>query len=965
VLGLWHFRRGLALARQDISQRRWTAAAQRLETLGPLGTLWGGDEAAYLLGLSEWNAGKRQSALEAFRKIPAGSRFEASAAAFQAEALVMEWQFRAAEERLLRVMRPGRIEQATVRAMLVKLARMELRLVEVRTWLREEFVETDNPVGLLRELWLLDRGRAPMQAIKENLEEALRRSPDDDRVWLGLGRAATLEGQFDQASAWLRRCSDRSPQDRAVLRAWRDWGRASGSVKEVAWVLAGQLAAELDPVERLADRAWMAQRQGCNEEERRALECWLQREPHNPEALERLGTLTAAAGESARAAELRQRKARVDDALAAYQRQIEGQQRFSGFADRLRMAQLAEKAGRPFDSTCWCSLADRLEPGNTEVMAIRARLDGPLDTLPCEGAELAWHERNQHAVEPVPDRPVVLRPTKVEFRDDAQRAGLDFRLVNGETAIRQLPTIMSGGVGLLDYDGDGWVDVFCVQGSDFPPDPANSLSGDRLFRNRRDGTFEDVTDSSGIAGFPRGYGHGVAMGDYDNDGLPDLLITRWRSYALYHNRGDGTFEDVTEPAGLGGDRNWPTSAAFADLDGDGDLDLYVCHYLKWDAEDPKICRDSASQAYLACRPTDFVALPDHVFRNDGGHFVDVSAPAGISDQDGRGLGVVAVDVDGDRRVDLFVANDTSANYLFRNLGGFRFEEVAHAAGVAGNAAGGYQAGMGVACGDLDGDGRPELVVTNYYGESTSLFQNLGGGLFSDQTTASGLAIPSRHLLGFGASFLDANNDGHLDLLTANGHVNRIPGSPAEMPVQLLLGDGVRLSDSHGSSDQALAMPRMGRGLAVGDLDNDGRLDALVVNQKGPLAYLHNQTRDGGRFVMFKLEGTRSNRDGVGARVSVLAGGRRHHGWRLGGGSYQSASDGRLHFGLGTAERLEAVEVAWPSGRVDNYGNLAADAGYLLREGSGKAEPLRGFRLREFRADRSMPKRGGRPAPSDR
>jgi len=232
-------------------------------------------------------------------------------------------------------------------------------------------------------------------------------------------------------------------------------------------------------------------------------------------------------------------------------------------------------------------------------------------------------------------------------------------------------------------------------------------------------------------------GHGVAVGDFDNDGHPDLFVTRWRAYALYRNKGDGTFEDVTIPAGFGGDRDWPTSAAFADLDGDGDLDLYVCHYLRWDEHDRRPCADPSDPARYNCNPRDFPALPDHIFRNDGGRFVDVTAESGIVDRDGRGLGVVAADLDGDGLIDLFVANDTTANYLFKNLGGFRFAESAELAGVAANGQGGYQAGMGVTCGDLDGDGQPDLAVTNFYGESTTLFRNLGAGNFADHTARSG------------------------------------------------------------------------------------------------------------------------------------------------------------------------------------------------------------------------------------
>ena len=376
-----------------------------------------------------------------------------------------------------------------------------------------------------------------------------------------------------------------------------------------------------------------------------------------------------------------------------------------------------------------------------------------------------------------------------------------------------------------------------------------------------------MTGPSGIGAMAGGYGHGVAVADYDNDGRADLFVTRWRSYALYRNRGDGTFEDVTERAGLAGDRDWPTSAAFADLDNDGDLDLYVCHYLAWDEDDPRTCADPKDPTVYNCSPRDFEALPDHVFRNDGGRFVDVTAEAGIVDRDGRGLGVVAADLDDDGRVDLYVANDMTANFLFRNRGGFRFEEAAMAAGAAANANGGYQAGMGVACGDLDGDGRPDLAVTNFFGESTTFFRNLGGGAFGDHTAAIGLAAPSRYLLGFGVVFLDANDDGRLDLMTANGHVHDgRPQFPFAMPAQLLIGGaGGRLTDVSSEAGPPFQVLRMGRGLASGDLDNDGRVDALLLGQNEPLAYFHNRTEAAGHSVTFALEGRRlESRRGRGA-----------------------------------------------------------------------------------------------------
>ncbi len=416
-------------------------------------------------------------------------------------------------------------------------------------------------------------------------------------------------------------------------------------------------------------------------------------------------------------------------------------------------------------------------------------------------------------------------------------------------------------------------------------------------------------------------------------------MTRWRSYALYRNRGDGTFEDITDRSGLGGTRDWPTSAALADLDNDGDLDLYVCHYAAWDLDNPKICRDANKNAYLNCSPLVAEALPDHLFRNDGGRFVDVTAEAGIIDHDGRGLGVIAADLDEDGKVDLFVANDSSANFMFRNLGGMRFEEVGHESGVAGNASGAYQSGMGVAAGDVDGDGLIDLCVTNFYGESTTFFRNLGGGMFCDATEAVGLTVATRRLLGFGIALLDVDNDGLLDLASANGHVNDIrPNYPYRMPAQLLRGAARRLTDVSDSAGAPWQILRMGRGLATGDADNDGRQDVLILSHNESLAYLHNRS-DCGRFLTIRLQGRASNRDAVGAKVTVVAGGRRRVAYRVGGGSYQSSCDPRLHLGLGTADRVNLIEIVWPSGRVDRHRDLRANTGYLICEGDDSPRPL--------------------------
>ncbi len=827
------------------------------------------------------------------------------------------------------------------RRLLARLHWITGRHDEYRSFLRREFDHTRDPVETLRLLWSLDHEPYPIEGMRQTLEKAGSMAPDDDRVWIALADLATRSGRLDEANDRLTRCEQARPSDPSVWRARLEWAQAADRPDELLRA-AGHLPASGWPRGSLLKlRAWLAARRGDRRAEREALEQVIALDPEEAAGLERLADLAAEDGDRDRLAGLRRLKAARDAARDRYATLVHQLEPAPAPAD---LARAAEALGRRFDARAWWKLAARRDPsGRAEAEAALARLAQAEPESAPGGRSL----EDLLGPPPAPRKAStgLLGSLSVPaFTDDAERRGIAFTFDNGRTDLRQLPETMSGGVALLDFDGDGWLDIYAVAGGPFPPPSDHPPFGDRLFRNRGDGRFEDATVGSGLAALARGYGHGVAVGDYDNDGRPDLFVTRWRSYGLYHNRGDGRFEDATASAGLGGDRDWPTSAAWADLDNDGDLDLYVCHYLQWDPATAAPCHRVNSAETTYCNPRGFPALPDHVFRNDRGRFVDVTAEAGIVDLEGRGLGVVAADLDEDGRTDLFVANDTSANYFFRNLGGFRFVEEGVASGLATSAGGGYLAGMGVACGDYDGDGRLDLAVTNFFGESTTLYHNHGRGLFSDRSAAAGLAAPTRFVLGFGLAALDANNDGRLDLAQANGHVEDYrPTIPYAMPAQLFLGDASgRLIDVTDRAGAAWQVPRLGRGLAAGDLDNDGRIDLLLVAENAPLAILRNQADAENHFLMLALEGTASNRDAVGARVTVTASGRARVAVRFGGGSYLSASDSRLHFGLGPARVAECVEVRWPSGRRDCYHGLAADAGYRLIEGEPAPRPMTGF-----------------------
>ena len=383
------------------------------------------------------------------------------------------------------------------------------------------------------------------------------------------------------------------------------------------------------------------------------------------DAWDRLAELALLAGRKVEAEQFREKKAEFNALQQRYKKLLDRDDRATHAPELAAFLAQKTRYGR-IEARGWTLIAEgRAASGSLLSESNRTLVtDRPSETLAAAIENLA-HDSKAASSGP-PSTQIGRVP---EFRDDAEAAGLRFVHDNGHSRrAPPPPEAMCGGVGLLDFDGDGWLDAYLVQGGAFPPRESATSQGDRLFRNRGDGTFDDVTECSRIASFPGGYGHGVAVGDYDNDGRPDLFVTRWRSYALYRNKGDGTFEDATARAGLGGDRDWPTSAAFADLDGDGDLDLYVCHYLKYDETSPRRCSHPESPAKHECNPLDFDALPDHVFRNDAGRFVDITAAAGLVESAGRGLGVVAADFDGDDLIDLYVANDMSPNYLYRQPG---------------------------------------------------------------------------------------------------------------------------------------------------------------------------------------------------------------------------------------------------------------------------------------------------------
>lgn len=937
----WTRQRGLDRAESAMRQGRYDEAIARLRALSRHAP--DHPEIRYQLALASAQTGDTATALEALAAIPPTSDLRPQAALLLGPLALDAGALALAERYLLETYEQADLsdrQRGQIGLQLSTILQHQYRFDAVKRWLRRAVPHLDDPVTAL-QLHALGETAFANSEVEQRLLGLSKRRPDDQRIRLALARRALRQGELDEAQRQLAFCLQSKTNDHAVLQTQLEIAQARQDARAVRDLLEHLPADTLTTADLLRLKAWFAARIGEAEVERQAWSDLLDIAPTDARALSRLAELAAAEGDTEQARSLRDRKAKQDALLTRYRSQIRNPKLPE---DASALAHTAEALGRPFEARAWHALA---QERTFEFAEATDTLDPPVtrdspDKNKTRADLIAWIDQSRMVSGQESDSRLEEKRTRPIFVDRAELSGLTFTFDYGASVIRQLPETMCGGLALLDFDRDGWLDVFVLQSGPVEPGRDDGPStGDRLFRNQGDGTFLDVTESAGLPTAWQGVGNGVTVGDMDNDGYPDLFLTRLDHYTLYRNRGDGTFEDVTRAWNLDGPRDWPTSSAFADIDDDGDLDLYVCHYLAWDPRNPRTCRDPNTNAYTYCDVRLFPATHDRLFRNDGDRFVEVTDDAGIVDEDGRGLGVLAADLNRDSHIDFYVANDTTANFYFRNQGDGTFVEDGHLAGLAGDAGGGYQAGMGIAAGDLNHDGWLDLAVTNFLGESTTYYQNLGDDLFADRSQATGLYAASRNRLGFGVAFLDYDHDTHLDYMSVNGHVQEIQddGYPRRMPMQLLAGSSsLRWTDVSRGLDSPLATPRVGRGLVLGDLDRDGRLDALVLSYDRPLADLRNRTPSA-HMVNFLLEGTTSNRDAVGALVRIEAGHLVRHAQRVSGGSYQSTMSPELHFGLGTNERIDRIEIQWPSGTIDRIERLPADATYRIVEGSGRAERL--------------------------
>jgi enediyne biosynthesis protein E4 len=527
--------------------------------------------------------------------------------------------------------------------------------------------------------------------------------------------------------------------------------------------------------------------------------------------------------------------------------------------------------------------------------------------------------------------------------DIAASAGIEFTHVSSPD-LRYIMESMSGGVALIDYDRDGWPDIFFTNAPTVDMALHGRKARSALYHNNRDGTFTDVTDKAGV-GFPC-WANGAVVGDYNNDGWPDLLVTCYGGIVLYRNNGDGTFTDVTKAAGLSDDKLYATGAAFGDYDNDGFDDLFVAHYVDVDLQHLPVFGVGKTCKYLGidvqCGPRGLKGSPDNLYHNNGdGTFTDVSKVAGVDDPDNRfGLTAVWSDFDNDGNLDLFVTNDGQPNYLYKGDGKGQFQDVALASGVAENEDGVEQANMGLAIGDYLHTGRMNISISHFDNEYTVFYRNDGNMSFTDTSVAAGIMKETRGYVGWGDGFIDFANSGWTDFLQVDGHVYPQMAN-AQINARYLQTKLLFLNQRDGSfknitaqSGPALAIPQVSRGAAVGDLFNDGKVEAVIENLVDRPMILHPEGGPNNHWVTFQLEGTKSNRLALNARVRVIAGELTQLDEIRSGGSYLSQSDLRLHFGLGSHEHIDKVEIIWPDRTVETLQNLAVDRFYSVRQGSG-------------------------------
>jgi len=812
--------------------------------------------------------------------------------------------------------------------------------------LRAEFISTEVLILLGNHAAAIDQS--------EELRKFRKAAPDDVMPLLGEARLAIRRTRMADAKRLLKEVLAQAPNQ---IEAQAELGALLFSEADPElnqWLVEAAPACESHPDVWMTRGLWAKQRGDlCG-----AARCFweaISRDPAHQAATYQLAQALESLDDSATARRLSDRAARL--------------QQLAGLMDKLYFnrgnlnllrsaAELTESLGCAWEAWGWHRVILSVDPqaraSEESFRRLQAKLheEAPLvldSANPAKQIDLSDFALPRWDADIPTSKPATPELAKyhTRFAEAAASAGIDFRYFAGQInddGSRRMFQFTGGGVAVLDYDADGWPDLYLAQGCRWPPVAGQTEHLDRLYRNRGDETFEDVTAQSRLA--EDRFGQGVAAGDFNNDGFPDLYVANIGANRLYMNQGDGTFEDVTQSAGIQGEA-WTSSCLLADLNGDGLPDIYDVNYVQAADVYERVCSQNGKPR--ACAPTVFEPQPDRFYLNLGdGRFAERTEAAGMNVGGGNGLGIVAGDLDGSGRLSLFVANDQDANFYWSNETAEpgappRFVERGVLSGLAYDGDGKALACMGVAAGDADGDGRLDLFVTNYYEEPNTLYLQDSSGTFIDATTASGLRTPSYRMLGFGTQFIDGELDGYPDLIVTNGHVEDLSQRqvPYKMPPQYFrgLGGGKFAELPAAELGEFFEGEYLGRGLARLDWNRDGREDFVISHLDAPTALVANVSRETGHYLAVQLRGVRSSRDAIGAEVAIEAAGRRRTQWITAGDGYQASNQRQLVFGLGAEERVEKLLIRWPSGLRQEFAGLAADQALIFVEGSPRATRL--------------------------